>query len=158
MLMGYQGWESWLHTETFQQFLTHFLPWVMFHKKYELCQNRLAILNHAPWLHACDELCHMFEAMAGQLIFYTPPVDEEHQHLQAVNFINILWSAFWPIFLYKSQLKLEKSCAKHFCTKELLTKCWWNWHLGCWADKKDEIAFCCSFCIFHHLLPACNHI
>ena len=28
---------------------------------------------------------------------------------------------------YRSKLLAQKSCAKQFCTKKQLTKCWWNW-------------------------------
>jgi len=30
---------------------------------------------------------------------------------------------------YKAKLQALKSCGKHFCTKKLLVKCWWNWCL-----------------------------
>ncbi len=29
----------------------------------------------------------------------------------------------------KPNRKWKKSCTKHFCTKKLSVKCWWNWHL-----------------------------
>jgi len=45
-----------------------------------------------------------------------------------VNFINILRAAF-ALKKLQSQLKLDKSCAKHFGTKKACIKCWWNWHL-----------------------------
>jgi len=31
---------------------------------------------------------------------------------------------------YKVKLWFEKRFSKHFCTKKLLVKCSWNWHLG----------------------------
>jgi len=40
-----------------------------------------------------------------------------------VNFINILRAAFAPIFFcqknFEAKLQVEKSCGKHFCTKNL---------------------------------------
>ena len=35
---------------------------------------------------------------------------------------------FAPNF-FKAKLWLEKSCAKHFRTKNVHVKCWWIWHL-----------------------------
>ncbi len=47
------------------------------------------------------------------------------------NFNNILQAAFARIFFCQKITKpnLEKSFAKHFCTKKVLVKCWWNWLL-----------------------------
>ncbi len=63
--------------------------------------------------------------MAGQLIFYIPPVDEAHQHLQAVaNFTIILQVALVPIFFlqksYKRQIVIRES--KTLLRKKLLIK------------------------------------
>jgi len=43
----------------------------------------------------------------------------------------ILWAGFcqFPIPKNpKAKLEAHKSCAKHFCVKNLLIKCWLNWH------------------------------
>ncbi len=43
-------------------------------------------------------------------------------------------SSFCANFLstnnYKPKLQAHKSYAKHFGTRKLLIKCWWNWHLN----------------------------
>ena len=58
-------------------------------------------------------------------------VDGEIERSEAeVNFINILWAAYMPISFPPKILTQTVSTAKHFCTKKLLVKCWWNWHLG----------------------------
>ena len=48
----------------------------------------------------------------------------------AIDFANILRAAFSLISFcqknYKPKLDEHKNCAKHFCTKKLLIKCWWN--------------------------------
>ena len=39
---------------------------------------------------------------------------------------------------YKPKPYAQKSCSKDFCTKKLLIKCWWNWHLdevGEWKKR-----------------------
>jgi len=58
-----------------------------------------------------------------------------------VNFINILPETFVLILLNqkitKAKMYLEKSYAKHFCTKILSVKCWWNWLLVT-TNNKDS--------------------
>jgi len=46
-----------------------------------------------------------------------------------VNFINIFCVRFLYESAFVAKTKLEKSSAKHFCTKNVRVKCWWNWHL-----------------------------
>jgi len=48
------------------------------------------------------------------------------------NFINILSTYYLPIIWHQklqSWNVTRESCAKHFCTKNVCIKCWWNWHL-----------------------------
>ncbi len=49
-----------------------------------------------------------------------------------VNMTNILRAHFLPFFSpkkYKAKLKVQKSFAYNFRMKNLLIRCWWNWHL-----------------------------
>jgi len=48
-----------------------------------------------------------------------------HQHFMSSFSANILLPK-----KFKAKLSLEKSCAKHFCTKKGSIKCWQNWYLG----------------------------
>ncbi len=50
-----------------------------------------------------------------------------HQHFTRALFV---WKCFTQLFsYYVLALQLRKSFVKHFRTKNLRIKCWWNWHL-----------------------------
>ncbi len=62
---------------------------------------------------------------------------QRHQHFT---------SSFWDNILlpenYKVKVYVEWSLEKHFRTKKLLIKCWWNWHL--WSISST--LYCHIFC------------
>jgi len=51
------------------------------------------------------------------------PSSQFHQHLTSSFFADILSTEN-----YQAKLQLEKSFKKHFHTKKVCIKCWWNWH------------------------------
>ncbi len=69
-----------------------------------------------------------------------------------VNFTNILWAAFAAkSFCQKlpTQMYAQKSCVKNFCTKKLLVKYWWNWHLE--VQKKLQGIYLSSYGLGSHV-------
>ncbi len=72
-----------------------------------------------------------------------PFLGQFHQHFTCALFVDILLQK-----IYEAKTLLETSFAKHFRTKNLRVKCWWNWPLG---DRKRGFFCPCSW-------PSCVHI
>ncbi len=68
-----------------------------------------------------------------------------HQHLTS-SFCNNIFAAK----KFKSKLWLDKSCPKHFHTKNLRVKCWWNWNLVSISSTLNVQIFC-RFCSFYYV-------
>ncbi len=48
----------------------------------------------------------------------------------------------------KSKTVIREKAQKHFCTKKLLIKCWWNWHLRSISSTCLCTAFTCALNLY----------
>jgi len=80
--------------------------------------------------------------------------------IKGVNFVNVLSAPFSYKHLFgsffSSYMYVEKSCTKHFQTKNARVKCWWNWHKGSAANSiklwicQKQIKFVLSTCKWYN--------
>jgi len=96
---------------------------------------------HKEWWNRSWEIKNLNLHMLSAVSKYVGEMDTNsqfHQHFMSSFCANILLKK-----IYKSKLYIEKSFAKHFCTKKAHVKCWWNWHqvscVGKIKLKKDQI-------------------
>ncbi len=79
------------------------------------------------WLHAAFFYLHVTREKLPKRLSYKKVASKTLMKLTpSVNFHHQFSSSFCAKN-YKSVL--EKNCVKHFCSKKLLLKCCWNWHL-----------------------------
>jgi len=93
------------------------------HKKTLTTWLSFLLLGSAPVKAVCKHV--------GKI---TSSIKPSRQITPSVNFISILGVNFGAIF-WRQELQswnvTRESCSKHFCLKNLRTKCWWNWPQNC---------------------------
>jgi len=67
---------------------------------------------------------YLMDSFVFSIPHYPPSFSQFHQHLTSSFCTDIIASK-----ILKANLWLDKSCPKHFRTKNPHVKCWWDWHL-----------------------------